>query len=80
MESKSQINQIKNSNKNKKIKQALPNIKGIGNDFLIVIESLPALKSFIEAPENLLIKLSKLWSESQGFELVYLFMKMNKKN
>ena len=82
MESKSQINQIKNSNKNKnkKSKQALPNIKGTGNDFLIVMESIPALKSFIEAPESLLIKLSKLWKESQGFELVYLFMKMNKKN
>ena len=58
----------------------MPNIKGVGNDFLIVMESIPALKSFIEAPESLLIKLSKLWSESQGFELVYLFMKMNKKN
>jgi len=80
MESKSQINQIKDSNKNKKIKQALPNIKGTGNDFLIIMESIPALKSFIEAPEGLLIKLSKLWKESQGFELVYLFMKMNKKN
>ena len=80
MESKSQINQIKKSNKIEKSKQALPNIKEIGNDFLIVIESLPALKSFIEAPESLLIKLSKLWSESQGFELVYLFMRMNKKN
>lgn len=73
-ESKSQMGQIKKS------KQPLPNIKDIGNDFLIVMESLPALKSFIETPENLLIKLSKLWSENLGFELVYLFMKMNKKN
>ena len=73
-ESKSQMNEIKKS------KQTLPNVKEIGNDFLIVLESIPALKSLIEAPENLLIKLTKLWSESHGFELVYLFMKMNKKN
>ena len=74
------IEQKSQTTKMKKSKQTLPNIKGIGNNFLIVMESIPALKSFIEAPENLLIKLSKLWSESQGFELVYLFTKINKKN
>jgi hypothetical protein len=74
LEQKSQMSKIKKS------KQTLPNIKGISKDFLIVMESIPALQSFIDAPENLLLKLSKLWSENKGFELVYLFTKMNKKN
>jgi len=74
------IEQKSQATKMKKAKQTLPSIKGMESDFLIVMESIPALKSFIEAPENLLIKLSKLWSESQGFELVYLFTKINKKN
>jgi len=71
--SRSEIKQIRASH------QKMPHIESIMRDFSMVIRSIPSLQAFIEVPEVLLLKISKLWKDSEGFEMAFVFFRMQNK-
>ncbi|MDH3764916.1 MAG: hypothetical protein OER82_03805 [Nitrosopumilus sp.] len=68
---------IGNARKTKSHTKPISITKSFLNNVQVMMNSLPATKSFIELPEDTLIKLCSLWNQGSGF--LFAWQSLNKK-